>query len=454
MPKLSKKSRNVQNLNQTQQQKEVDSQQLQPNEDDCTSDLQIVSVCSLSSVMNCFPITGEGGANSATPYNRPNIAEKTKFAPGKKALQAQSEDKTSKTSVPVTSISTSSPSLNDPRPSISTSKNALESKKASKPVEGVKLKITNLNSKTPCVSSLTTSSSKTSFPEESSLTKGRIKVKSFKELMAKPANKLSMSENVTSTSLADHKSHENVSEDNMSELKICNSFSISAQNEQNNSEGAEEEHTSGKENDHSVTVEQEKSNNNEERRTIGEEEEEKHNRDDKTKAIFRDDTMTEEKEAKEISKQDIKVKKEESLDRFKEEEEKYFDKDDCYVCMDCQPLKLLNGLGLTRHCINNPTHFQINHLADFNKFDIPISKLPKTTVDRYFNRLSNRRKKPISLTSQSSIDSSSSDYCSDSSTVQRSRRKRKNATKRYFESSDTATDDDLSQEKHKSQQGI
>ena len=164
--------------------------------------------------------------------------------------------------------------------------------------------------------------------------------------------------------------------------------------------------------------------------------------------------MTEEQEAKGMSQKDIKSKREEPFDRFKEEEEKYFDKDDCYVCMDCLPLKLLNGLGLTRHCINNPTHFQINHLADFNKFDVPISKLPKTTVDRYFNRLSNRRKKPISFTSQSSIDSSSSDYCSDSSTVQRTRRKRNRATKRYFESSDTATDEDLSQEKHKSQQSI
>ena len=450
MPKSSKKTRNVQKLNQTQQQQEVDNQQLQPNEDDCTSDLQITNVCSLSSVLNCYPITGKGAANSVTPYITPNTVDKSKFAPIKKAHQAQSEDKTSKKSVPVTSASTSSASLNDSNPSVSTSKNAQESKEVSKPSEGVKLKITNLKSKSPCVSSLTSSSSRSSLPKESSLTKGRIKVKSFKELMAKPINNLSLSENVTSTSLADKKSNENVTEDNMSELKISNSYSISVQNEKNNSEAPDKILISGEENDHSNSMEQEKSNNKTEQITKGEEEEEKDSHDDKSKATFQDDTMTEEQEAKEMSQKDIKLKREEPFDRFKEEEEKYFDKDDCYVCMDCQPLKLLNGLGLTRHCINNPTHFQINHLADFNKFDVSISKLPKTTVDRYFNRLSNRRKKPISLTSQSSIDSSSSDYCSDSSTVQRSRRKRKLATKRYFESSDTATDDDLSQEKHKS----
>ena len=79
-----------------------------------------------------------------------------------------------------------------------------------------------------------------------------------------------------------------------------------------------------------------------------------------------------------------------------------------------------------------------------------MNKLSKSTVDHYLSRLANERKRieqSIIYASQSSIDSGSSDCWSDSSSVVRRRRKKRLENKRYFESSDTATDDDLSQDK-------
>ena len=444
----------------------VENRQSQQIEDDCTSDLQIVNVRSLSSVLNMHLPQDETMADTVLnvkdtsnlmdqPAN-PHIVDKTESVVNNKAFPTLSVDRACKNAIPISSVSTSSISSNTSKPSVSSSKNALNLAEVPKPTEGVKLKITNLKSKNPSVSSITASNSNKSLPKETVQAKGRIKVKSFKELMGKPSDDLSLSENVTSAILAEETNNPQISGNNISELKISSSFSINETNEQENAEGVVQTLIPCEENDIENKLGQENSYIDQDRAETGEELNDKDNidtGDSKNIEKLPEGTTAENDQNKE-SPLKVKVKKEETFENLKEEGETSFDKDDCYICMDCQPLKLLNGLGLTRHCINNPTHFQIHHLADFNKFDLLISKLSKTAIDRYLDRITNERKnkeRPIILPSQSSIDSGSSDCWSDSSSVKRRRRKRKIERKRYFESSDTATDDDFSQDKHKSQ---
>ena len=390
-------------------------------------------------------------SSSSSPNGNQNVANKHDSIVHNTTILTPIDEAAKTKSVPITSPSTFSQSVHNPTSSVSTSKSSQNTNEEPKTSESVVLKISNLNSKKPVVSAVTTSTSKISLPQEQISGKGRIKVKSFKDLMAKPTHKLSMSENVSTLSSVDKASIDHRQENDPSELKITSSFSINEKDEEKKIKDGEGDHGFHAEKDDLAKNTSEITDNKQERRNEEEvNKDSKDNIENKTVKTDLECSSAEEIESKESIREEMKLKKEESLANFKEEGDESFDKDDCYICMDCQPLKLLNGLGLTRHCINNPTHFQINHLADFNKFDLPLNKLSKSTVDHYFSRLANERKRieqSIIYASQSSIDSGSSDCWSDSSSVVRRRRKKRLENKRYFESSDTATDDDLSQDK-------
>ena len=430
----------------------------QPLEDDSTPELQIVNVCSLSSVMNMYLPEEETVENSnvidesssSSPHGNKNATDKHDSIIHNITAPTQTDEVATRKSTPVASTSTYSQSVLHPTSSVSTSKSSQNTNEETKTSESVVLKISNLNSRKPVVSSVTTSSAKISLPQEQISGKGRIKVKSFKDLMAKPTDEVLISENVSTLSSVDKTSIGHRKENIPSELKITSSFSINEKDEEKNIKDGEGDHGFHAEKDDLTTNTSEITHKKQEQRN--EEEGNKDSKDNIENKTIKTDlecSSANEIETKE-SIREMKSKNEVSLANFKEEGDESFDKDDCYICMDCQPLKLLNGLGLTRHCINNPTHFQINHLADFNKFDLPLNKLSKSTVEHYFSRLANERKRIEQsniYASQSSIDSGSSDCWSDSSSVVRRRRKKRLENKRYFESSDTATDDDLSQDK-------
>ena len=441
----------------------------QENEDDSTSEIQITNVCSLSSVLNMYlphdekvvkalPTRGNK-TNSLTSYGTPNTINKNNPLSNKKTLPIQFQEQPSTKYAPVkkhnsVKPASSSSSANPPLSNGSTPKTKPKLNQVPKTSESVVLKITNLNSKTPCVSSVTPSSSKTSIPQEPIPTIGRIKVKSFKDLMAKPADDFTIRENVTSVPVAEKTNNEHVSDNNLSELKISSPFSIHEDNEEKKSRHRNQENMSGDEKDIVVAnTPKVTSDNNSAIKNKAEDESIaiKDSFDNKNNKTSSEINNISELLKNELTEHDVKLKKEEPSTTFKEEGDESFDKDDCYVCMDCEPLKLLNGLGLTQHCINNPTHFQINHLADFNKFDIALQKLSKSRLNRSFDCLANDKRpiveRSIIFSSQSSIDSGSSDCLSDNSSLRRKRKRRKLENRRYFESSDTATDDDLTQDR-------
>ena len=437
--------------------------QSQINDDSNKSDIQIVNVCSLSSVLNMYlPESVENGSqkqstgnvisNTLTHSNpitsHPNIQNTEKSKSCKNIQRNNIKEGPLAKSLP----STTSTSLALENTSLSVHKASnnsdLKSKEIPNNSERLVVKITNLKSKSPLVSPVTTTS-KSNASNLGPPPKGRIKVKSVKELMAVAPDELSvnMSENVASSSEAQNaaigqKSHQDCTK-NISELRVGAPYSLNDTNNMSDEETGNanfainnklntKESNNSKENPMKISVQNEE-NNKTVTTDINRATDFQSNNVNLVVPNIHLETMIED------PPNCISQSMEEELETNVEP----FDKDDCYICMDCQPLKLLNGLGLTRHCIKNPSHLQINHLADFNKFNIILDKLHGNTLVQYTEKAikSIEQHRRHGLTRQSSVSStsSSSENVAGSPFTRRRKRTTENVGN-HFESSDTGTD--------------
>ena len=416
---------------------------IQHNDADDSSDLQITNVCSLSSVLNMY-VSPVSTANNL-PIPAKNVVGTNSITQARPA-QAQYKSNTENSKHKNKKTNSLTPTLNSAlNSSLSSSLSAsndtmdgnLSNNVVNKPSESVVLKIANLNSSSPYVSSVTTTS-KSNRPDSIPL-KGRLKIKNVKELMAVPPGNLCATTKEAESSLQLSKnSHLNdeayqVSSQNISQLCISDPYSIIEPNIINTNQN--------KKTKFPIEDTSERLADNEVKRThlIS-------NNDDEDADENCDTTETKvdlSESTNEIPQNGYNsIRTDESMKNKEKSKIEIFDKDDSYVCMGCQPLKLLDGLALTNHCINNPTHLQIKHLADFNKCQIVLHKLNKNTVNTY--RRTNAIQHHPSLARQSSVSSisSNSENGSGSSYMRRPRKNRNAGNAKYFESSDTGTDGD------------
>lgn len=464
LPKMPPQASNAASEQQSQKQSQI-------NDDSDKSDIQIVNVCSLSSVLNMYlPENVENGSekqprgnvisNALTHSNPITSHTHVQNTDNSKACKNIMRNNIKERSLGKSLPSTAATSLDLENTSLSVHKASNNSDSNSKEIpknsESLVLKITNLKSSRPLVSPVKTNS-KSNASTLGPPPKGRIKVKSVKELMAIAPDELSvnMSENVASSSESQNasmgqKSHQDCTK-HISELRVGAPFSLTDKNDMSN----EETGNANFEMNNKINT---KANDNSKQNLIKIPAQKEENGETGTNDINRAtnfqsnnvhlvvpsihlDTLIDE------SPNCISKSMEEKL----EPDVEPFDKDDCYICMDCQPLKLLNGLGLTSHCIKNPSHLQINHLADFNKFNIILDKLHGNTLVQYTEKAmkSIEQHRRHGLTRQSSVSSTSSS--SENVTGSPFTRRKRSRTIRlleattenvgnHFESSDTGTD--------------
>merc|ERR1712226_801488 len=155
--------------------------QIQHNDADDSSDLQITNVCSLSSVLNMY-VSPVSTANDL-PIPAKNVVGTNSITQAKPA-QAQYKSNTENSKHKNKKTNSLTPTLNSAlnsslSSSLSTSNDTMDGNLSNnvvnKPSESVVLKIANLNSSSPYVSSVTTTS-KSNRPDSTPL-KGRLKIK-------------------------------------------------------------------------------------------------------------------------------------------------------------------------------------------------------------------------------------------------------------------------------------
>ena len=419
--------------------------------DEGSSDIQIVNVRSLSSVLNMHlpdkfvstvhPTTlnitkNSSIQNKANSSNAPQVSEKQRTTEkNQQTIAVVGSSNSLANTAASTSLVPKDPSL---AAIDSTSRGTVNSKE-----EGVILKITNLNSSAPYVSSLSTSG-KPVCSDKAPPVKGRIKVKSVRDLMEIPpettAPTSSICENIASTSLPTHTKHSDMgsldNEENCNStsepLRISASFSLSKTstltpngNEKNN-EVFSTNMRSGESNNEESGYISTTSNSDNGNLTFHKRLPHRPRKDFSSVSELLPGSAS--NETKIANKSNT----------WKRETADHFDREDCYICMDCQPLKLIKGLNLTNHCLDHPTHSQIKHLEDFNKLKVVLDKLRNKDIQSrkyHLNWLTKVRK------SSASSNSSGSEIASGSGLrLKKSKKKGKYYNIYNFESSDTDTD--------------
>ena len=419
--------------------------------DEGSSDIQIVNVRSLSSVLNMylpdkFVSTVHPSTLSITKNN--SIQNKTSSSNAPKESEKQrTTDKNQQTigavgssnSFAKTAASTSLVPEDRSLAAIdSKSRGDVNSKE-----ESVILKIANLNSSAPYVTSLSTSG-KPVCSDKAPPVRGRIKVKSVRDLMEIPPETTvptsSICENIASTSSPTHTKHSDMgpldNEENRNitsePLRISASFSLSKTstltpngNEKNN----------GVVSNNMISGES----NNEESGYIST----TSNSDNGNLTLHKRFPHSPRKDFSNVSEllpgstsNETKITNESNT--LKRETADHFDREDCYICMDCQPLKLIKGLNLTNHCLDHPTHSQIKHLEDFNKLKVVLDKLRNKDIQSrkyHLNWLTLVRHSSASSNSSGSENASGSGLY-----LKKSKKNRKYYNIYNFESSDTGTD--------------